>query len=37
MRDDHTELVLALLLIASICDFIGTVWILVREMGGVPC
>lgn len=33
MRNDNTELVLALLLIASVCNFIGTALHLVRVMG----
>lgn len=37
MRDDHTDLVLALLLIAAVRNFIGTVLRLVRAMGGMPC
>ena len=37
MRNDNTELVLVLLLIASVCNFIGTVLHLVRVMGGTPC
>lgn len=37
MRDDHTELVLVLLLIASICNLVLVVLEFVCAMGGVPC
>lgn len=37
MHDNYTELVLVLLLIASVCDFIGAVLLLMRETGCMPC
>lgn len=37
MRDDRTELVLVLLLIAGICNLVRAVLEFVRAMGGVPC
>lgn len=37
MRNDHTELVLVLLLIAGVCQFISVMLAIVRLMGGAPC
>lgn len=37
MRNDHAELVLALLLIAGVCQFIGAMLAIVRLMGGALC